>query len=383
MLYQGSCLVTDGTRPDSRLVKWLPFLIIAFCLSVPLDINALAQGQRDPSGRRGGATGSPGQQPQRGPRGGGQGGFGGGQWWQTRDRLNQSEIDKMARMLDFDEGQLAITAAMFSAFDGAYQSKIDQSRDEFGKAMQDIRESGDWTSMMPKMLSLARESESEATQLESSFLNDIRDTVLTDQQRALWPAYEQARRRRATLVKGARIPGEGVDLFVLTDDLSLTDEQRAGIAPTLRAYSDELDHALVDRDQYVNDTMGRFDTIMKGSDQKDFDEVMRKGNEKRETIRNINTNYAQLIASQLEGKTGDQFLDAFHKKAYPRVYQDTAVDGYSENVFALESLTDEQHRQISAILDDYQSQMRDLNRQLADLDTKQQEERQTRMLQGM
>ena len=358
----------------------LTVMVTASCLIFPLSMNVWGQPQRGvPGDQSNGATRS---RNNNANRGGGRPGFGGGRWWQTRERLDQGEISRMAEVLDLDEGQIAIVSAMFSSFDEAYQNEVDQSRKEIEDAMRGIRKSGDWTSMMTKMLALGRDSEGKAAQLEESFLHDIQESILTKEQQASWPSYEQARRRRATLVSGARIPGEGVDLIALVDEQELSEEERARIEPTLESYATELDHALTDRDRYVNEVMNRLDTIMKGEDQRNIDDVMRVGNEKRETIRTINTNYAELIASQLDSPAGGEILDIFHKKAYPRIYQDTAVNGYADTVLKLNSLSEDQRRQISAVYDDYESRIRDLNRQLAVLDTKQQEEQQARMYQG-
>ncbi len=358
----------------------LTVIVTVFCLVIPLGVTV--QGQPQPGAPGDQSSGAARSRNNNANRGGGRPGFGGGRWWQTRERLDQNEVSRMAEVLELDEGQIAIISAMFSSFDEAYQNEVDQSRKEFEDTMRGIRESGDWTNMMPKMMSLGRESEGKAADLEASFLNDIQESILTKEQQARWPSYEQARRRRATLVAGARIPGEGVDLIALVDEQELTEEERARIEPTLESYATELDHALTDRDRYVNEVMNRLDTIMKGEDQRNVDDVMRVGNEKRETIRTINTNYAELIASQLDSPAGSEILDTFHKKAYPRIYQDTAVNGYAEKLFALDSLSEDQRRQISAVYDDYESRIRDLNRQLAVLDTKQQEERQARMYQG-
>ena len=314
--------------------------------------------------------------------GGRRGGLGGGQWWRTRARFDEQEIFKMAGELRLDDGQIAILSAMFAAFDDAYQAEADASREGFDKLREEIRGTGDWASMMPKMLSAGRESESRAAALEQSFLADIQENLLTKEQRSLWPAYERERRRRATLSQGARIPGEGIDLYTVVDELGLTEGDRERIARMLDSYATELDDALVDRDQYVANTLDRIDEVLTGKNGQDPDTLFRKGNDKRELLRDINAKYAELLASQLDAETGRRLVDAFNRKAYPRVYRDTAVEGYIGQITALEDLSGKQRDALDAIQRDYQARMSDLNQQLAVLETKRQEEQQKRLYEG-
>lgn len=346
-----------------------------------------AQGQRGLRG--GGANGQQDNQSAR-PRGGAggnrmggrQGGLNGGQWWRTRARFDEQEIFEMAGALHLDDGQIGILSAMFAAFDDAYQAEADSAQAGFDKMREEIRGTGDWASMMPKMVSVGRESEFRAAALERSFLADIRENVLTKGQRSLWAAYERERRRRATLSQGARIPGEGIDLYTVVDELELAEGNRDRISRMLDSYATELDDALVDRDQYVANTLDRIDEVLTGKNGQDPDTVFRKGNEKRETLRDINAKYAELLASQLDAETGRRLVDAFNRKAYPRVYRDTAVEGYVAKVTAIEDMSGEQRDALDAIQRDYQARMADLNQQLAVLETKRQGEQQKRMYEG-
>jgi len=271
---------------------------------------------------------------------------------------------------------------MYDGFSEAVDVERDQMREQIRSMRDQMRDGGDMTDTMSRMTNMRRQSEMRIRELETSFLEDIRTTVLTEDQEDQWDRYTRDQRRRASLSTAARLPGEGVDLIEIVDDLELTDEEQANVAKTLEAYANELDSALIARNQFIDSVSGRLEQLLTGDPQA-AEATFNTSTQKSEALREINTRYAEIIASKLSEEHGEHMRDEFNQTAYPRIYRDTRVDRYFDTVRSLESFDDKQTSALKAIEADYKARIGDINRQLIDVDLRRQEAQQRRMLEGM
>ena len=322
-----------------------------------------------------------------GRRGGGAGygrGFGGGfgGMFGNTARVDSREVTRMASHFEFDDGQLSIVHAMFDGYSDAVDAEREEMRNKMRSMRDEIRDGGDWGSMMSRMGDLGWQSEQRIRELERSFLDDVRTTVLTETQQDSWSTYERDRRRRTTLRQGSRLAGESVDLVDLIDDLELTVEESDSIQPLLDQYASELDQALIARSQFFDSTMGRLDQIMQ-EDPEAAEATYMNSTQKSQAIVEINSRYAGMIAEKLQGETGERVRQEFNQTAYPRVYRRNSVDRYLSTVQGMESLSEKQQDSLKAIESDYRMRLRDINRQLIKIQNEQMIERQRRMFEGM
>ncbi len=396
--YQQLPRLINGTTPRAR--GWA---IAAACAIVVSAGGSQVVAQSDGSGqpdrqnrqqmqeRRGGPERGGQADGQRGGRRGGgrQGGAMGGNWWQSRTRMDTSEIFEMSAELGLDDGQIALVSAMFDSFDQAYQQQIDDAKAKAESFRGEMGNREMWSdpearrTMMTRMMTMGTEGRNEATELERTFLNSVRDTVLSDSQKSGWVNYERARRRRATLDQGSRLAGEGVDLFKVIEDMELSGADRDRITPILNNYAQELDVALIDRDVYVDKVMNNISDVMSGNSATDADAIFTKGNEKRLALRSLHANYAEMVAAQLSPANQTKMMDTFHRTAHPRVYRDTEVEGYLDDLRNNGVLDNTQLTKIVAVEANYQSRLRDVNQQLVHAESEQEVTRQKRMFEGM
>lgn len=348
----------------------------------PWRSNETEQDERQPQAERG----ERGDRPafDRSRRGRGPGGL--GRMFQNRRPFDSREVFHMGEALEMDESQIVLVRAMYDGFSDAVDAEREATREKMRSMRDDLRDqmrNGEgMTDMVTRMTDMQRQSEQRIRDLEASFLEGVRTTVLTEEQQDDWERYVRDQRRRSSLSAGARLPGEGIDLVEIVDDLDLTEEEQAEIAPDLENYVNELDQALIARNQFIDSVAGRVEQLLTG-DAKAAEATFNTSTQKSEAIREINTRYLETIASKLSENHGSQMRSEFNETAYPRIYRNNQVDRYLTMVRALESLNEEQRDTLEAIESDYEARVNDINRQLVEVDLRRQEAQQRRMLEGM
>lgn len=211
----------------------------------PWRSNETEQDERQPQAERG----ERGDRPafDRSRRGRGPGGL--GRMFQNRRPFDSREVFHMGEALEMDESQIVLVRAMYDGFSDAVDAEREATREKMRSMRDDLRDqmrNGEgMTDMVTRMTDMQRQSEQRIRDLEASFLEGVRTTVLTEEQQDDWERYVRDQRRRSSLSAGARLPGEGIDLVEIVDDLDLTEEEQAEIAPDLENYVNELDQALI------------------------------------------------------------------------------------------------------------------------------------------
>ncbi len=307
--------------------------------------------------------------------------FGGG-GADFRTAINDGEIDRMVEALGLDDSQISIVDALYDGFRDAYETASDDSRQRMREAFQQMRDSGDWQSAASTGITFAREWQAQGKALEQSFFGDVKG-VLTEEQLKQWPGYERDWRRRSSLRGAGQIgglAGENIDLFQLVEELELDETAQTNVAPVLDAYAIELDPALTNRDRAVSDMTDLTSSVLEGkTDIEQLDSKFKNLQRLRAQVRDVNDRYVQVLAASLDPEKARALELEYRQRCFRRIYSPTQADRYIETVRESGSLNESQLGAVEAIASDFQAQSEVINRQLADLQKKQELEDQQRM----
>ncbi|MCC6908729.1 MAG: hypothetical protein IT430_12365 [Phycisphaerales bacterium] len=308
--------------------------------------------------------------------------FGGRGGADFRTAINDGEIDRMVATFQLDDSQISLVDALYDGFRDAYEAASDESRQRVRDAFQEMRDSGDWQSAASTGITFAREWQAQGKALEQSFFGDVK-AVLTEDQLKLWPGYERDWRRRSSLRGGGQVgalAGENIDLFELVEELELDETAQTNLSPILDAYAIELDPALTNRDRAVSDMTDLTSSVLEGkTDIEQLDSKFKNLQRLRAQVRDVNDRYVQVLASSLDPDKARALELEYRQRCFRRIYSPTQADRYIETVRESGALNESQLGAVEAIASDFQAQSEVINRQLADLQKKQELEDQQRM----
>ncbi len=196
--------------------------------------------------------------------------------------------------------------------------------------------------------------------LGDRFITDLRN-MLTPLQLEAFSSFEYAKRRSDALPQ-SRLSGEGVDLFLVANDVPLMADETERLSELFDAYAAALDAALITRDQFVADALTDFFTIMREGDVEKIESLIDQDSQNRTRIRDINEQYADAIAAGLEPDRAAAWNDSYRERAYPRIYQsNTQMRRTFAAVRELEGLDPDVLDAIAALEVGYESELAELN----------------------
>lgn len=307
------------------------------------------------------------------PGGGGGGGFGGGMGMlmgggpgggreALNARISSDDLERYAQKLGLAEEQRQALTVLHEAYLEAHQARAAAVRAEMEDARDAFRETRD-PSVFQEIGQSMQAFRQEATAAEKQFMDDFQ-ALLTPEQAAGWPALDRQRRRETTLRRGL-ISGERVDVVRLVDELDLAPEQRAALEPMLDAYSQELDPALVKRNELFEAAMSQgpqfFQAFRDGGDTAAAEKMITEGRDAAIRVRDINRKYAAQIAGLLAPEQGQAFTARVKRESFPAIYTQRYAAQVSEAALKFEDLTDAQRGSLEAIRESYQRETDALN----------------------
>lgn len=309
------------------------------------------EGQRQERRREGFMVGGPGLR-----------GFFGGEV--LSPSIDSRELDQYARTLGLTAEQRELIHGLFEGYQEQFRAQAAQMRQRMDEIRQQARESGDpaiWRQSVADMRRFAQARQ----RMEEEFFADFQ-AVLTDDQRARWPALERARRREKTLGRGL-LSGERVDLVRLVDQAGLPPDLRASLVPILEQYEMDLDRELVARNRVYDESFSQLadmrGDVMENPDR--LQQIMERGREASVRVRDVNRRYARLIESALPEEFRSAWSRAFNEASFPGVYrpsptlrQITAAEGFAD-------LDDAQRRAIASLKESFTRQLESVNQRLA------------------
>jgi hypothetical protein len=189
-------------------------------------------------------------------------------------------------------------------------------------------------------------------------------TILAEEQLALWPAFERTLTRIKTLPLGA-FDGESTDLLVILDNAELSETALEPIAPLLESYELQLHAALVRRNALLEDIDAEIDLALYERDGDRALMLVDRAIRARTAIRSLNEQYRETIA----GEVDDPFAAAFRHSAltasYPSVYRRTLGEEAFAQALQLDSINEDVRIAITALQADYLQQLGRINDRIA------------------
>lgn len=174
--------------------------------------------------------------------------------------------------------------------------------------------------------------------------------------------------RRDTTIQRGRLSGESVDLVKLADELPLSEAAKATVKSTLDQYEADIDRALVERNEIVDQAQQRVGDgpagIERAMQDEEFMKLREKAREARLKVRETNQRYARQLASALPADEAAKFNDEFTKRSFPDVFRKSLAGDSLAAAANFDDLTPEQKQQVSAMQDAYAKDVERANKAL-------------------
>lgn len=206
------------------------------------------------------------------------------------------------------------------------EKRLRARRDELAKALAVIAEREDrqdeeeaQKATADDVASAARTLLAERTQLKDGFETDLA-LLLSDEQAEVWPGVDRQLRRLNTLSRG-ELAGESLDLYRLVDQWKIGAAKEQPVADTLDDYELRLDEALSQRNAFL--TESEVDTFVAWAEQ-DLDKslaLIDRESDLRRSVRDVNEQFAETIAGDLDEQEAASFRQAARRAAYRSVYR--------------------------------------------------------------
>ncbi|MHC4427056.1 MAG: hypothetical protein ACYS0D_00430 [Planctomycetota bacterium] len=237
------------------------------------------------------------------------------------------DVQMAVEMLELDSSQKFILETLYED----YQEEFRTGVNTFRQSITDMRSTlgtdpgqADPSQVMRIVFGSMEDWRKEAQGLVEQFTEDLQG-LLNEDQAALWPAFQRRMYRQKYLNNG-QLSGESLDLLAAVRDMKLDAPVEASLHPILEEYEVRLDHALRQREDYVNRTQGDLLQAIQTEDPTVGIEVGQRQADLRKVIRDVNETYAARIVEALGGEVGQRFRTEVLKMTYPRVFRTTQVE---------------------------------------------------------
>jgi len=295
----------------------------------------------------------------RGGGGGGMMGMGGGGGMDAR--VNSEDIDKLGKMLDLAGEQKDAAKMLFEGYLESHQKKSKDMRDVQEKAREDFRESRD-PSVFQEMGEKMAKFREETMAAEKGLWSDVK-SILTAEQSQMWPTFERSRRREAaaTGFTPFQVSGERADVIKILDRIDISAETKTQLEPVLTAYEEELDVALVKRNDLQEKSEGQGRNLFRGfggggMDEESMTKIEKLVEENRESmmrVRDVHKRYASQVEGLLPTEQAEKFKYEFKRASYPQIYRERYTTRMIDSVEKFEDLSAEQKSSLIAIKETY------------------------------
>jgi hypothetical protein len=199
--------------------------------------------------------------------------------------------------------------------------------------------------------------------MRKDFVDGLKAT-LSDDQLALWPAFERFLTREKTLPR-ARLAGEGTNLILVLDNLELPPAAFEKVEPLLDNYEVRLDEALRARNDFLFQSTGKLFKALEQGDANDANRIIERQVDFRTAVRDVNDEYRTAFVSALGEMPEAKLLeDTILAEAYERVYRATNTRRAFDAALKMEGVEPGVLESIVALDQSYGVELSGLNRQL-------------------
>lgn len=274
------------------------------------------------------------------------------------------ESAKVELGLDRDQAQMA--RDLYEGYRTAVRTQVKELESKSKALMEKVRESGDWESMRKGQMAIMREAFEKVTALETSFNDDLK-AVLTTEQAEKFPAFERARRRENTRMVQI-VAGEAADVIDILRTLKIDAGSNPDLTTVVSEYEVSFDRVLVERMSLLKE----FVTKLTSADSNDQDmgglvkSYLPRIYEKAMSGRDLNRRTARQIVELLPAGDKERFQAEINRRSYPKIYRTTATAKKIEAAKKIEDLSDNQKSSLDAIVVGYAKDVEAANKSWAE-----------------
>lgn len=297
------------------------------------------------------------------------GGFGGGGGMGMMGRemfsapFSVREMDRYGELLALSQEQRDVVRLLVESQVETFQTKARAIRDKMEEIREEFREYRD-PSVWEGMREIMEDFRVFRENAEKSLMGDVQ-AILTQEQSAKWPMIERTMRRDRTVRRGL-MSGERIDVIRIVEEANVGEEVMQTLQPVLDQYAVDLDRALIRRNAFQDNAMGRMGDIMRTGDMDTAQKLLEEGRAFSIEVRDINRRYARQVESMLPDGVREAFAAHVQRVSFPDVYRPSYTSRALDAAIGFNDLSDDQQARIKALRDSFNREVTVLNRRLSD-----------------
>lgn len=261
-----------------------------------------------------------------------------------------------AEGLQLDQAQRDILENLFDDYKQDFDQGLRNMQARLENMKDQLQSSGDDQKRILSMIFVPFEEwGEERVKLGENFLSSVQ-TILNEDQRSRWPAFERRLTREKTLANGV-LSGESLNLLLILRDMELSKPVEDQISPVVEEYEVALDRALRERNRVVRRSQTQMTKALPQQDPKAILRLADEQLEQRVNVRNVNDQYARRIAEALPAPHGSRFYQRAMERAYPQAYRPTAGERMYEAASELQNVDVGTQENINALLEVYRAEL--------------------------
>lgn len=283
------------------------------------------------------------------------GGMQGGGW---REGIDADQLERIGEVLNLDQDQMLVAKDFLAGYRTEHAQLVKEQEQLLEDAREAFRETRD-RSIWEKVGDASEEIQEDAEQIEKRFFEDLK-LLLNESQLAQWPKVEREHRRVSTIERGF-LSGETVDLIDVVEEVA-PETDSAELERTLESYANELDRALIKRNERYESGMSRARELFQTGDFQTIQKLFEEARESGLRVRDINMRYARQLTPLLPDDARTEFTREVNERSFPEIYRRSYAGRVFDTVEEME-LTDAQREQIESIRSTHRRQAGSINAQ--------------------
>lgn len=289
-------------------------------------------------------------------------------------RISDNDLNRWGKILNFTPEQLEAAKTLRSGLEADLTKARDEAKPVIETARAEMRDGPD-PEVMRRLSGTFKALRDKRDAAEKQFISDLK-SLLTKEQEPLWPRIERLRRRESPApgMSFSSVAGERVDLIKLVDQLKLPEAKQTGISPLLEQYEQELDAAIVTRNELMQSKREKIDTLLEKNDPDGITAFELDELRARARLREINQRWAKRLTDELGNDFGSRFKAAADRAIFPSVHRERAVHRALNAAEGFDDLTKDQRTALASLRQKFADQSTNLNNRLEAQIVKQEEE---------
>jgi Spy/CpxP family protein refolding chaperone len=262
-----------------------------------------------------------------------------------RPEFSARDLKVMIRVLDLKPDEQQALQALYDGYAGKLKSEGDVVKESAQEDIEKAEAMNDAT-----LLKAAREKyqafDKRADEWRKQFLEDLKSLLNRDQE-ARWPILERELRRIKS-IGGGKLTGENIDIVRLTEDALGDTPMPPAVSEILNRYREEIDHALTERQRFLDNEGKAFSDLLKNDSGKALS-LWKQSQVVRSVVRDVNERFARQVAAELPEAIRPGFEKKVFNQTFPMLVKPGKVDEYLKDALELSTLTAAQKTELEAI----------------------------------